>query len=76
MRKVEKRHTRSNLVDLTNNVGHTGLVTEEGGKMDWLGGIITRESLDCDDGNGDGCTKRHGQSLFTLAAIGGCAAKR
>lgn len=31
--------------NLTNDVGHTRLVSEESGKVDWLGGIILREGL-------------------------------
>lgn len=37
--------TRSRTVEVTDDVGHTGLVTEEGGKVDGLSFVILREGL-------------------------------
>jgi len=36
----------SRLVDLTHDMSHTGLVTHEGGKVAWLGSIISGEGFD------------------------------
>ena len=39
-------HLGAGTVELTDNVGHAGLVAHEGGQMDGLGRVIPREGLD------------------------------
>ena len=38
--------TRSGTLQIADDVGHAGLVAQEGGHVNWLGCIILREGLD------------------------------
>jgi len=37
--------TGARTIGLAHNVGHTGLVADEAGQMDWLAGVILGEGL-------------------------------
>ena len=51
-------HLRSGLVDITNDVSHTSLESDESGKVNGLGWIILRERFDLTE--------------MTLRALSGC----
>lgn len=63
-------HLGTTTVKVTDNGGHTGLVTEEGGEVDWLALVVLGESLHPTTGRGRTLAgqecQRTGAGLFVL----------
>jgi len=58
-------HLGTGTVQVTNNMGHTGLVTHEGSQVDGLGGIILREGLGLSAVTGSALARQEAQGTVT-----------